>query len=255
MSEYVYQDKEATMPTLSAMLTSRMGDGSGDHEAGFLDRVNLIAAARSSGALIDIGCGRGRIAEAAADIVREVVALEPDPGRCNWTRELLADRDNVSVHQQMTGEYIADNPGKQFDVVVLSMVVQHLSTHNVTALINDIATLTCPGGLALISTTHALEKAKCFTYQHVEAARIDEQEFNAYADNPLSHDERGLPVHRFSRSEFEAIVPASFECIHWEQYSYYRPEFLERFARVHQVEPQDLANQGNSQFMVLKKRA
>src|SRR6056297_2210901 len=100
MSEYVYQDKEATMPTLSAMLTSRMGDGSGDHEAAFLDTIKLIAAARSSGALLDIGCGRGRITQSTAEIMREVVALEPDPGRCNWTRELLADYDNVSVHQQ-----------------------------------------------------------------------------------------------------------------------------------------------------------
>lgn len=243
------------MPTLSAMLTSRMGDGSGDHEAGFLDTINLIATARSSGALLDIGCGRGRITQSSADIMREVVALEPDPGRCNWTRELLADRDNVSVHQQMTYEYIAENPGKQFDVVVLSMVVQHLSTHNVTKLLDDITTLTCEGGIALISTTHALDKAKCFTYQHVEAARIDEEEFNSYADNPQSHDDRGLPVHRFSRAEFEALAPPAFDIIHWSQYSYYRPEFLDRFARVHQVEPEDLANQGNSQFMVLKKRA
>jgi len=107
-----------------------------------------------------------------------------------------------------------------------------------------------------ISTTHALEKAKCFTYQHIEDSRISEEEFNAYADNALGHEQdKGLPVHRFSRAEFEAIAPADFDIVHWQQFSYYRPEYLDRFARVHMVEPQDLVNQGNSQFMVLKKRA
>ncbi|MDX1734961.1 MAG: class I SAM-dependent methyltransferase [Halioglobus sp.] len=253
MSEYVYQDKEATMPTLSAMLTSRIGDGSGDHAAGLLNTIELLAAARGEGAMIDIGCGRGRITELAAPLVREVVALEPDPGRCNWTRELLAQRENVTVLQQFTHEYIADHPEKQFDLTVLSMVVQHLSTHNVAGLMADVAALTRPGGIAVVSTTHALDKARCFTYQHVEEARISEEEFNAYADDPQNHD-KGLPVHRFSREEFEAIAPADFEMIQWSQFSYYRPEFLERFAQVHRVEPQELADHGNSQLMVLRKR-
>jgi SAM-dependent methyltransferase len=254
LSNYVYKDNEATMPSLSAMLTSRIGDESGDHEAVLLDTINLLASVYSTGSMIDIGCGRGRISEAAAGRISEVVALEPDPGRCNWSREALAEYDNVTVLNQMTYEYIENNPGKQFDLVVLSMVLQHLSTHNCKRLLDDVASLTRSGGLALLSTTHAIEKARCFTYQHVADSRISEEEFNEYADNPQSQD-KGLPVHRFSRSELEAIVPDRFDRLQWTQFSYYRPEFLSQFAKVHNVEPEELANVGNSQFIVLRKNA
>lgn len=253
MTNYIYNDKEESMPTLSAMLSSRLGDGTGDHEAVHLDTIKIMVAAFSSGSMIDIGAGRGRISEAAAGKIREIVALEPDPGRCNWTRELLSSYESVSVEGLMTQEYIAKYPGKQFDLAVLGMVVQHLPTYAAAALMEDVATLTRSGGIAIASTTHAIEKAKCFTYQHSADARISEEEFNAYAADSASQD-KGLPVHRFSRSEFEALVPESFDIVQWTQFSYYRPEFLQRFAEVHQVEPEDLANIGNSQFLVLKKK-
>lgn len=252
MKNYIYKDKEETMPTLSAMLTSRLGDGTGDHEAVYLDTIRILVAAFGSGSMIDIGAGRGRISEAAAGKIREIVALEPDPGRCNWTRELLAKYESVNVEGLMTQEYIAKNPGKQFDLTVLGMVVQHLPTYAAAAVMEDVATLTRSGGIAVVSTTHAIEKAKCFTYQHSADARISEEEFNAYAADSLSQD-KGLPVHRFSQSEFEALVPKSFKIVQWTQFSYYRPEFLQRFAEVHQVQPEDLTNIGNSQFLVLKK--
>jgi SAM-dependent methyltransferase len=253
MSQYIYNDKEEAMPTLSAMLTSRLGDGTGNHEAVYLDTIKMLVAAFSSGSMIDIGAGRGRISEGAAGQIREIVALEPDPGRCNWTRELLSKYESVSVEDLMTHEYIAKHPGKQFDLTVLGMVVQHLPTYAAAAVMEDVATLTRSGGIAIASTTHAIEKAKCFTYQNVAEARISEEEFNAYAADSSSQD-KGLPVHRFSRAEFEALVPESFEIVQWTQFSYYRPEYLQRFAAVHQVEPEDLMNIGNSQFLVLKKR-
>lgn len=253
MTNYIYNDKEESMPTLSAMLTSRLGDGSGDHEAAYLDTIKLLVAVFSSGSMIDIGAGRGRISEAAAGKISEIVALEPDPGRCNWTRELLASYESVSVEGLMTHEYIAKHPGKQFDLAVLGMVVQHLPTYAAAAVLDDVATLTRRGGMAIASTTHAIEKAKCFTYQHSADARISEAEFNAYAADSSSQD-KGLPVHRFSRSEFEALIPNSFEIVQWTQFSYYRPEYLQRFAEVHQVEPEELAAVGNSQFVVLKKK-
>lgn len=242
------------MPSHSAMLTSRSGDETGDHAAVYLDTINLLASVFSNGSMIDIGCGRGRVSEAVAGRIAEVVALEPDPGRANWSTALLADHQSVSVHQQMAYEYMADNPGKQFDIVLLGMVIQHLPTHSVTQVLDDVVALTKGSGIAIISTTHALEKAGCFTYQHVSNARITEEEFNAYADDSHGQD-KGLPVHRFSRSEFESIIPDSFELLQWTQFSYIRPEYLEVFANVNQVEPEELTNHANSQFLILKKKA
>lgn len=253
MNNYVYQDNEAKMPNLAAKLTSRIGDETGDHAAVYLDTINLLASVLSYGSMIDIGCGMGRVAEAVANRISEVVALEPDPGRCKWSRELLTKHESVTVLNQMTYEYMADNPGKQFDLVVLGMVLQHLSTHNVTKILADVAALTKTGGFAIVSTTHALEKARCFTYQHVSEARISEEEFNAYADNTQGQD-KGLPVHRFSRVDLGAVIPDDFETVQWTQFSYFRPEFLDVFARVHQVQPEELASHANSQFLVLRKK-
>jgi SAM-dependent methyltransferase len=254
VTEYIYKDNDSTMATLSAMLTSRIGDETGNHEAAHLDTINLLVSVFSSGSMIDVGCGMGRIIKAAAGKIREIVALEPDTIRSDWARAEVAGHESVTVLKLMTHEYIAQNPGKQFDLVILSMVLQHLSTHNCKLLMNDLATLTRPGGFAVISTTHALESAKCFTYQHVSQARISEEEFNNYADNSEVQD-KGLPVHRFSRTELEALVPQSFELVQWSQCSYYRPQYLDHFAKIHRVTPEELRNIGNSQFMVLKKKA
>ncbi len=240
------------MPTLSGMLTSRFGDGAGDHEALYVDAIKLLAAANGDGSVIDIGCGRGRIVDMIAPVVGEAVALEPDPGRCNWSREALAHFSNVSVHEQTTHDYIASNPGKQFDLAILGMVLQHMSTRYCVSLLDEVAQLTKTGGIAIVSTTHALEKAACFTYQHVADARISEAEFNAYAENSQAQD-KGLPVHRFSRAELEALIPQAFTIVQWHQFSYYRPEHLEHFANLHKVSQQELENHGNSQFLVLKK--
>ncbi len=225
----------------------------GNHEAAHLDTINLLVSVLSSGSMLDIGCGMGRITGAAAGKIKELVALEPDVDRCNWTRAVVADFEGVTVLNVLSQEYISQNPGKQFDLVVLSMILQHQSTHNCLRLMDDLATLTKSGGIAIVSSTHALERAKCFTYQDVSQARISEEEFNHYADNSHIQD-KGLPVRRFSRAEFEALVPESFDIIQWTQFSYYRPEFLDRFAEIHRVDAQELTKIGNSQFMVLKKK-
>ena len=256
MPDYVYNDNDSTMPSFSEKFSSRIGDGSGHHEQVVHDLIQLIGNALSIGSMIDVGCGMGRTTRALAPAMKEVVALEPDAARWNYTRELVIEYSNATVLNQTTQQYISDNPGKQFDLAVLGMVLQHLPTHACEAVLNDIATLTKVGGIAIVATTHALEKAKCFTYQNVTDGRlgsqITEETFNSYAENTDSQD-KGLPVRRFSRSEFESIVPTAFEIVHWGQYSYYRPEYLDYFAWLHSVEPEELANVGNSQFLILKR--
>lgn len=258
MTDYVYNDNDSGMPTLSTKFSSRIGDGSGHHEEAFHDMIKLLAHAVSDGAMADVGCGMGRTTQTAAPIMNEVVALEPDHARWNYTRELVLDYDNVAVLKQTTQSFIAENPEKKFDLVVLGMVIQHLPTYLCTSVLDDIATLTRSGGIAIVSTTHALEKARCFTYQHVNQGRlsasISEEEFNRYAEDTAAQD-KGLPVRRFSRSELESAVPKIFDIVHWGQYSYFRPEHLEHFAWLHSVEQEELADMGNSQFLVLKKRA
>ncbi|MCB1706219.1 MAG: methyltransferase domain-containing protein [Halioglobus sp.] len=257
MADYTYNDKDLKMPVLSEKFSSRIGDGSGHHEEAFHAMTLLLAHALSRGSAADIGCGMGRTTQALAPIMNEVVALEPDTLRYEYTRDLVNTHHNVTVLNETTGDYISRHPETHFDLVILGMVVQHLPTYITTAIMDDILSLTKTGGLAVVSTTHALEKARCFSYQNIAQGqprpRISEDEFNRYAADTQSQD-KGLPVRRFSRSEFESIVPSGFEIISWGQYSYCRPEYLDYFAWLDGVAPHELADVGNSQYLVLKRR-
>lgn len=256
MTNYTYNDNDLTMPILSEKFSSRIGDSSGHHEEAFHNMILLLAHAYSDGSVADVGCGMGRTTQAIAPIVKEVVSLEPDVTRWEYTRDLVHMYSNVAVLNETTRDYISRHPEKQFDLVILGMVVQHLPTQVTKAVMDDILTLTKSGGLAVISTTHALEKARCFTYQHVAKGqtrpRTSEEEFNRYAADTASQD-KGLPVRRFSRSEFESIVPPDFEIVSWGQYSYCRPEHLNYFAWLDEVEPHELADVGNSQYLVIQR--
>jgi SAM-dependent methyltransferase len=216
----------------------------------------LLAHACSEGSVADLGCGMGRTTQAIAPIVKEVVSLEPDVTRWEYTRDLVHKHSNVTVLNETTHDYISRHPTKQFDLVILGMVVQHLPTRVTKAVMDDILTLTKRGGIAVVSTTHALEKARCFTYQHVAKGKprpkTSEDEFNRYAADTGSQD-KGLPVRRFSRTDFESIMPADFEIVSWGQYSYCRPEHLDYFAWLDGVAPHELADVGNSQYLVLKR--
>jgi SAM-dependent methyltransferase len=257
VTDYTYNDNDLSMPALSEKFSSRIGDGSGYHEEAFHNIIELLAHAYSEGAMADVGCGMGRTTQTCAPIVKELVALEPDVKRWEYTRDLVQKHNNVAVLNETTQNYISRHPGKQFDLVVLGMVVQHLPTHVSKAVMKDILTLTRQGGMAVVSTTHALEKARCFTYQHIAQGeprpKISEEEFNRYAAD-VSSQVNGLPVRRFSRSDLESIVPNGFEIVSWGQYSYCRPEFLDYFAWLDGVKPDELADVGNSQFLVLKRR-
>lgn len=244
------------MPILSEKYTSRIGDGSGHHEEAFHNIVLLLAHACSDGSVADVGCGMGRTTHAIAPIVKELVSLEPDVTRWEYTRELVHNYRNVTVLNETTQDYISRHPHKQFDLIIVGMVLQHLPTKVTKAVMDDILALTKIGGIAVVSTTHALEKARCFSYQHVAKGiprpKISEDEFNRYAAATDSQD-KGLPVRRFSRSEFEAIIPYNFEIVSWGQYSYCRPEHLDYFAWLDGVAPHELADVGNSQYLILKR--
>lgn len=257
VNEYTYNDKDLTMPSLSEKFSSRIGDGTGHHEEAFHNMILLLAHTFSDGSVADVGCGMGRTTQAIAPIVKEVVSLEPDVTRWEYTRDLVHKYTNVTVLNETTQDFISRQPEKQFDLVILGMVVQHLPTHVTKAVMDDILTLTKRGGIAVVSTTHALEKARCFTYQHAAKGeprpRTTEDEFNRYAADTSSQD-KGLPVRRFSRSEFESIMPPDFEIVSWGQYSYCRPEHLDYFAWLDGVAPHELADVANSQYLVLKRR-
>jgi cyclopropane fatty-acyl-phospholipid synthase-like methyltransferase len=254
MTDYIYNADDNAMDEWAMNFNNRLGDGSGDHEEAYLDMLKLLINLNRSGAMIDIGCGLGRVTEIADGRIAEIAALEPDLVRYKDCHKRFHSPPICTVLNQMSYQYISDNPGKLFDLVVLGMVIQHISTDACTHLIEDAAKLVKPDGAVIISTTLAPEDLKGFSYSNEpENSYLSRTEFNNYANNPQTQN-KGIPVRRFSEKELKTEVNKHFEVLQWTQFSYYRSSRLEWFCQTLNTLPEILENTGNSQFVVLRKR-
>lgn len=251
---YKYNETDESLDQWGKLFTNRLGAGDGDHEAEYLDILKLLIAVNRNGSMLDIGAGLGRVTAMAAGQVKELVALEPDRDRYQYTYDNFHTPPSCSVHNTFSSEYIQDNPGKTFDVVVLGMVLQHVSTRVCELLLNDAAQLTSDTGVVVVATTHAIPQAEGFTYSNPGAGEtyVSEAEYNAYAD--AAGHSKGIPVRRFSKRTLMELVARDFEPILWRQFSYYRPEFIPWFAKLLKVPQDSLVDVGDSQFLVMKKK-
>lgn len=181
----------------------------------------------------------------------EVVALEPDVARCKFVHDAFHSPPEVTILNSMSKDYIEANPGKKFDLINLSMVIQHVPTTVCTELMKDISMLLSNEGVAVISTTHGVERTRGFRLSKAPD-RISRADYNKYAES-IEEQTSGLPVRRFSRQDLEQEVAPFFEIIQWTQYCYYRPEKVGWFCANLQAEPEDLVDVANSQFVIVRK--
>lgn len=255
MPEYVYHFDDSAMKRFSENFESRIGDNSGYHEQEHLEVLHMLMSMARHGSCLDVGAGMGRITSVARNIVAELVALEPDESRWKDCHSAYHSEPSCLVLNQTTGEYIRDHPEKQFDLVIVSMVLQHLSTGNCDQLVAEVNALLKPNGVAVIFTTHTLEQCKGFSFSSDNTrAFVPQEEFDTYADSPPSEQNLGLPVRRFSKQDLMTTVErAGLDPIYWRQTSYYRPERVGFFAHRLQVSPEDLRFVGNSQFVIVQK--
>lgn len=256
MSEYIYKHAEgAGFKPFNDNFESRIGDNSGFHEQEHFENLEMLLAIKRNGACLDVGAGLGRVTAVAREIVAEVVALEPDEARWRDCHRAYHREPDCRVYRQTTGEYLQQNPDKRFDLIVVSMVIQHLSTDNCDRLLSEVATLLKPDGVAIIYTTHTLEKSKGFSFSGEPTRNfVPEDEFNAYTRLPHSAQTLGLPVRRFSKQDLlDVLGRANLAPIYWRQTSYYRPERIDYFAWRLNVTPEELRSVGNSQFAIAQK--
>src|SRR5690606_21608468 len=132
-----YNETDDSLDEWAKLFTNRLDDGDGDHEAEYLDALKLLIAMNRNGSMLDVGAGLGRVTAMAAGRVRELVALEPDRDRCQYTYDRFHSPPSCSVYNTFSSNYIQDNPGKTFNVVVVGMVLQHVSTRVCESLIKD----------------------------------------------------------------------------------------------------------------------
>ena len=255
MSDYKYTSEDSELAGYAGKFHSRIGTAGGNHEADFFETVEMLAAIYRDGSLLDIGAGVGRLTGLVSGIVEETVALEPDRGRWEICRKAMANSPTCEVLNMTTTEYIAAHPHKKFDVVVIGMVLQHLSTATCQQLLAEAASLLSKNGVCVVFTTHALDRTRGFSYAKADEDEryLDREVFDRYAsDHRLQA--KGLPVRRFSKAELLDCLTPEFDVILWRQTSFYGDDIRPWFAQRLGVAPDDLKDVGNSQFVVAQHK-
>lgn len=254
MATYTYQENDEKIEAFASKFVNRLGDNSGPADQDYFDMIRLLFSMKQGGSLLDIGAGLGRVTQIANEYMAETVALEPDLDRWRQCHEGNHQPPKCQVIRQFSSDYLTDNPGKTFDVVVISMVIQHVSTTVCDNILKDAAALLKPDGVGIIFTTNIVEEAKGFSFSQTtpDEAYVSEQQFNDYAEN-FEHQTKGIPVRRFTKAELLECLEPHFETLYWRQGSYYRKDCARYFEKRFGLEAGALMDSGINQYAVVRK--
>ena len=250
MAGYTYNARDEALVAWNASFTSRIGAGGGDPEEEYLELVKLLATCQAGGRLLDIGCGLGRIIGLVGERCRTIVGLEPDATRFQACHAAWHDGHRTHILRTTSTDYRGRHPHAAFDLVVVSMVIQHVATTTCDRILADVGELLAPDGLGVIATTQ--QEVERFTFQGDQTNR-SVAAFDRYADS--SDAQRwGIPVRQFSRDSFlDAVRRAGLEVVRWGQFSYLRPAKVSWFAAWMGSTPDAIRDVGTSQYAVVRR--
>jgi len=248
---YKYNADDDAITAWNRNFTSRIGDGTGDPEEAYLSTIRLIARCKPDSVFLDIGCGLGRLIDIVKNITPNIIALEPDKTRFQDCFDHHHDGFKIQVLNIGSSDFILDNPGRRFDFIAVSMVLQHVSTRICDQICSDVFELLAPKGVAIIATT--LQDQERFGFQSKSTPQAIEV-FDRYAEDSKGQ-EWGIPVRQFSKlSFFSMLQRAKLNVAEWGQFSYIRPEKLGWMAaNCMHTKPEAIANLGTSQFAVVNR--
>lgn len=230
--------------------TSRIGDGTGNPEEEYFSLLSVIVNCKPNARFLDIGCGRGRIVRRVKDRVGSLVGLEPDCERCQICFIRHDDGDRIRIINATSQQYKIAHPKDRFDIIVASMVLQHVPTDVCQQILCNVHDLLSSDGVGVISTTQ--QDAERFIYQSNTTLR-SVAEFDSYASN-TARQQWGVPVRMFTKASFcDSIRLADLSIVHWGQFSYIRPKKLEWIGAHFGAPPEALKDLGTSQYAVVRR--
>jgi ubiquinone/menaquinone biosynthesis C-methylase UbiE len=249
---YKYNFTDDQLGDLMKSFTSRNGDGTGDIEENYQSCLRLVGNCKTDQNYLDVGSGSGRIIEIMRPNAKRMTGLEPDIERFKSCRDNYLNCENVQIFNSTTSEYNDAFPNERFDVIIVSMVLQHVSTTTCGQILRDVQKLLAPNGVGIVATTHFFDER--FLYQFDTNPKSSD-EFDRYAEN-CSDQEWGIPVRMFSKGSFyREIEQAALEVIVWNQFCYFRPEKLAHFAPLYHVPADAIRDTAISQFAVVRRRS
>lgn len=250
-SYYKYNANDDAINRWQQNFTSRIGDGSGDPEEEFLNYVRVISHLKPTTPWMEIGCGLGRMIELIANGRNTIVGLEPDSERFIDCRKRFSGQSNIEIFNTTSSEFRKANPEARFELILNSMVLQHVSTSVCEGILKDIHALLSADGVAIIATTQNCKEL--FTFQNSPAHQTRDK-FDAYSEQP-NKQMFGIPVRKFSKESFlSSLEENGLLVLHWGQFSYIRTEKVSWFAKQYNVRDDEIRNVGDSQYAIVRRK-
>lgn len=250
-NNYKYNANDDAISLWQKNFTSRIGDGSGDPEEEFLAYVRMAVQLKPTASWLEIGCGLGRMIELLDSGRNAIIGLEPDKERFADCTKRYSANDNIKILNITSDEFRQGQPEARFELILNSMVLQHVSTDTCDGILRDIRELLATDGVALISTTQNCREL--FTFQSSPKHQT-RKEFDRYAAQ-TGNQQFGIPVRKFSKASFLSNLDRNgLAVIHWGQFSYIRPEKVSWFASQYQVSPDEIKDVGDSQYVVVTRK-
>ena len=162
-----------------------------------IDPIEHLFAPLDGKALLDIGCGQGKLSRALAKRGASVTGVDPQEAILVLARKNAPD----ATFEQAGGEALpfADNT---FDGAVMLNSLHHVPEDVIDAGLTEAMRVLKPGGIYLI-----LEPLAKGGYQEVFAPIDDETEVRAMALDRLKAFIDRTGTHVALRSEFETMIP------------------------------------------------
>lgn len=188
----------------------------------FRTAQKYLAAAKSHGDYLDVGCGTGRIISYFGGLFDRVTCVEADLKRISaaqriwriskWGRTTEVSFQNVRFGIEYASNESASRKRNRFDAITCMQVVQHVPEPSVLIWLRKMYQLLRYDGVLVLATKHdAVDK---YTISEIGGAGdrpVSKQEFNLNAVD----GSKGLSVHAFSANALEQLlVKAGFHV--WE---------------------------------------
>lgn len=249
MCEYIYHDDDSNLQKFNENFYDLRYKNNKPEYPFFNAILNNI---KNNDKIIEFGCGTNRIGQIINNYnknISEYVGLEPDNVRYNISKKY--ENNKYKFYNLFSNQYICKFPNKKFDIVIISQVIQHVSTKNAIEIISDAQKLLKEDGILLLSTTNS--EKEFFTYSNKPQIEDNKINFDNYCCKNIS--ENGLPVHFFSRETLINYVNffSNMVVIEWQHYAFIKQDRLDKLKFIFHSDKNILKKLGQSQFILCKK--
>lgn len=167
----------------------------------------------SSGAVLDVGSGNGRMIRYLAGICDRIVGLEPYEPFYAKLAILTGQYPHLRVHQATLSEYAASpHAGQEFDLIYVSGVTPYFDDEELKAFFQDVRKLLSPEGRVIVRELGSVATTK---YAPTQVNRTSDQVITVARDC-------GLACERWAR----AYPPFLFNWLHGRH-----PNLITRYLR------------------------